>query len=99
MAEGFTTSERAVWRVVHAMLSATAGLATSGARAFLPVGRASTRPRAPSTSPRRMGGDVEAAVVAVRRGPTELGMDHGRAAVQWHLSRGVEATCVPNGRP
>jgi transposase InsO family protein len=45
------------------------------------------RSRAPRTSPRRIGADVENAVVALRKELTELGVDHGPATIQWHLGR------------
>ena len=45
------------------------------------------RSRAPRTSPRRVGADLEDAVVALRKELTELGVDHGPATIQWHLGR------------
>jgi transposase-like protein len=46
-----------------------------------------TRSRAPRTSPRRIGAGVDDAVVALRKELSELGVDHGRATIQWHLGR------------
>ena len=45
------------------------------------------RSRAPKTSPKRIGADVEDAVVALRKELTELGVDHGPGTIQWHLGR------------
>lgn len=45
------------------------------------------RSRAPLTSPRRVGGDMEDAVVALRKELTELGVDDGPGTIQWHLGR------------
>src|SRR4051794_17216105 len=45
------------------------------------------RSRAPRTSPKRVGADVEDAVVALRKELTELGVDAGAVTIQWHLSR------------
>jgi transposase InsO family protein len=45
------------------------------------------RSRAPRTSPRRVGADVEDAVVALRKELAELGVDHGPTTIQWHLGR------------
>ena len=52
-----------------------------GLEALTPVSRA------PKTSPRRIGADIEDAIVAVRRELSELGVDHGPATIQWHLGR------------
>src|SRR4029450_7638718 len=43
------------------------------------------RPRPPRPSPRRLGADIEDAVVALRKELAELGVDHGPATIQWHL--------------
>jgi transposase InsO family protein len=45
------------------------------------------RSRAPWTSPKRVGADVEDAVVALRKELAEFGVDHGPATIQWHLGR------------
>ena len=45
------------------------------------------RSRAPETSPQRIGGDVEDAIVALRKELDELGVDAGPATIQWHLGR------------
>jgi transposase InsO family protein len=45
------------------------------------------RSRTPKTSPRRVGADVEDAVVALRKELAELGVDAGAATIQWHLGR------------
>ena len=45
------------------------------------------RSRAPRTSPKRIGADVEDAVVALRKELIELGVDHGPGTIQWHLGR------------
>src|SRR3954451_24729957 len=45
------------------------------------------RSRAPRTSPRRIGSDIEAAVVGLRKVLVKLGVDHGPATIQWHLGR------------
>jgi transposase InsO family protein len=45
------------------------------------------RSRAPKTSPRRVGSDVEDAIVAVRKELVDLGLDAGAATIQWHLDR------------
>jgi transposase InsO family protein len=45
------------------------------------------RPRAPKTSPRRIAGEVEDAIVALRKELVELGVDAGPATIQWHLGR------------
>ena len=45
------------------------------------------RSRAPKTSPKRLGVDVEDAVVALRKELTELGLDNGPTTIQWHLGR------------
>src|SRR5690348_3341684 len=50
------------------------------------------RSRAPKTSPRRVGVDVEEAIVALRKELTQFGADNGPAVIQWHLGRrGVPA--------
>jgi transposase InsO family protein len=45
------------------------------------------RSRAPKTSPQRIGGDVEEAIVALRKELDELGVDAGPGTIQWHLGR------------
>jgi transposase InsO family protein len=45
------------------------------------------RSRAPRTSPGRIDGGVEDAIVALRKELVELGVDAGPATIQWHLSR------------
>src|SRR3990170_2300937 len=45
------------------------------------------RSRAPRTSPKRVGADIEDAVVALRKELAGLGVDHGPATIQWHLGR------------
>jgi len=45
------------------------------------------RSRAPKTSPRRVGGDVEDLVVGLRKELDNLGVDSGPATIQWHLGR------------
>jgi transposase InsO family protein len=55
------------------------------------------RSRAPKTSPKRLGVDVEDAVVALRKELTELGVDNGPTTIQWHLGRrGLKAVVVPS---
>ena len=45
------------------------------------------RSRAPRTSPGRIGGDVEDAIVALRKELVALGVDAGPGTIQWHLGR------------
>ncbi len=45
------------------------------------------RSRAPKTNSRRVGADVEDAVVALRKELDELGVDAGPATIGWHLER------------
>jgi transposase InsO family protein len=45
------------------------------------------RSRAPGTSPRRVGADVEEAIVVLRKELHDLGVDAGPATIQWHLDR------------
>ena len=45
------------------------------------------RSRAPRTSPRRIGSDVEDAIVALRKELVDLGVDAGPGTIRWHLGR------------
>jgi transposase InsO family protein len=45
------------------------------------------RSRAPRTTPRRIGVDVEDAIVALRKELTDRGVDAGAATIHWHLRR------------
>jgi len=45
------------------------------------------RSRAPHSSPGRLAGDVEDAVVALRKELVALGVDAGPGTIQWHLGR------------
>jgi transposase InsO family protein len=45
------------------------------------------RSRAPRTNPRRLGDEVEDAVVGLRKELDELGVDAGPATIRWHLGR------------
>lgn len=45
------------------------------------------RSRAPKSSPKRVGADVEDAIVALRKELADLGVDHGPSTIQWHLAR------------
>src|SRR5437879_10985402 len=45
------------------------------------------RSRAPHTNPRRVGTEVEDAIVALRKELEGLGVDHGPSTIQWHLGR------------
>jgi transposase InsO family protein len=45
------------------------------------------RSRAPKTSPGRIAGEVEDAIVTLRKELLELGVDAGAATIQWHLGR------------
>jgi len=45
------------------------------------------RSRAPRTSPGRIAGDVEDAIVALRKELVALGVDAGPGTIQWHLGR------------
>src|SRR5687768_14748202 len=45
------------------------------------------RSRVPRTSPRRVGTDVEEAIVTLRKELRDLGVDAGPATIQWHLGR------------
>jgi transposase InsO family protein len=53
------------------------------------------RSRAPKTSPQRIGGDVEEAIVALRKELGELGVDAGPGTIQWHL-RQQKRRAVPS---
>jgi transposase InsO family protein len=46
------------------------------------------RSRAPKTSPGRIAGEVEEAIVELRKQLADLGVDHGSSTIQWHLGRG-----------
>jgi transposase InsO family protein len=50
------------------------------------------RSRAPKTSPGRIAGDVEEAIVALRKELADLGVDHGPSTIQWHLGRAGRRT-------
>ena len=45
------------------------------------------RSRAPRSSPARISGEVEEAIVALRKELADLGVDHGPSTIQWHLGR------------
>lgn len=45
------------------------------------------RSRAPHTSPRRIGDDLEEAIVELRKHLVDLGVDAGAGTIQWHLGR------------
>ena len=45
------------------------------------------RARSPRSNPRRIGGEVENAIVALRKELDDLGVDSGPATIQWHLGR------------
>ena len=45
------------------------------------------RSRRPHTSPARTSGDVEDAIVALRKQLADAGHDHGATTIQWHLGR------------
>jgi transposase InsO family protein len=45
--------------------------------------------RRPHTSPRRVGDDVEDAIVAARKGLLDDGLDAGAASIRWHLHHRV----------
>jgi transposase InsO family protein len=45
------------------------------------------RSKAPKTNPRRIGADVEDAIVALRKELAEAGLDAGAGTIQWHLGR------------
>ena len=45
------------------------------------------RSRAPRSSPRRVGVEIEDAIVGLRKELEALGVDHGPATIQWHLER------------
>jgi transposase InsO family protein len=51
------------------------------------LGGLEPRSRAPKSSPQRIGGDVEEAIVALRKELDELGVDAGPGTIQWHLRR------------
>lgn len=51
------------------------------------IGGLEPRSRAPKTSPRRIGADVEEAIVTLRKELADLGVDHGPSTIQWHLGR------------
>ena len=45
------------------------------------------RSRAPKTSPKHIGPEMDDAIVALRKELTELGVDAGAGTIQWHLAR------------
>ena len=45
------------------------------------------RSKAPAGNPKRVGADVEDAIVALRKELEELGVDNGPATIHWHLGR------------
>jgi transposase InsO family protein len=45
------------------------------------------RSRAPHRSPQRIAGDVEEAIIGLRKELVEMGLDAGPATIQWHLAR------------
>jgi transposase InsO family protein len=45
------------------------------------------RSKAPAGNPKRVGADVEDAIVGLRKELEELGVDNGPATIQWHLGR------------
>lgn len=45
------------------------------------------RSRAPQSSPRRIGVDVEEVIVALRKELDDAGVDAGAGTIQWHLGR------------
>ena len=55
------------------------------------------RPRRPRTNPRRIGADVEDAIVALRKQLSEAGYDAGAQTIAWHLrEQNATAPSVPS---
>lgn len=52
--------------------------------------------RTPRTSPRRVGADVEDAIVALRKELVDIGADAGPGTIQWHLGRRRQLANVPS---
>ena len=52
--------------------------------------------RTPRTSPRRVGPDVEDAIVALRKELVDIGADAGPGTIQWHLGRRGQLDRVPS---
>lgn len=54
------------------------------------------RPRRPRRTPHRVAGEVEDAIVRLRKELGDAGLDHGASTIQWHLGRQPGGGGVPS---